>query len=265
MKKRLFGLMLCLAGLFILCTGCAQKEEATTEATTEEASTEAPEEKVKQASLFIGRDGEFTRYYWQYKGELTPRRLIRGLEKTTGWNLTLDKRVTKREDGYIICFNDSSDLYHGQRLDKDDEFYIPYKEHFYETILDSIEKTLRYHYKKKGKDFHIYYWGEGDKTLFIDETKQSVSMTEPYDGLKQVSKSKVTGSEAVTVYDVEGIFQEMKDDERFSIKVDGKIKNYQVRYASLRSILKGYEAGRKVKMQITEDMISGEKLVTKIY
>lgn len=263
MRKRLFAMLFVMIGLLLLGTGCGGKKEETATETTKEAET--TEEEIKIAVLFIGKEGDYGRYQWAYRGELTPRKLIRGIEKTTGWNLTLNKRVTKREDGYIICFSEKSVMYMGQKNDEEDEFYIPYKEHFYQSVLDSIKKTLRYNLKEDGETMNIYYWGADDTPLTIDELKITLPMGKSYDGFKNLENVKSKNEDGTLSYEVEGTFLGMRGEEEVEMKIDGDKQTYQVTYPKLLAIFKTAADGQQMKIQITENMTTGEKLVTKIY
>lgn len=266
MRKRLFAVFLVIFGLCIMGTGCGNNEkEATTETTAATEEKTKKEENVKTATLFIGKKGDYGRYYYNYKGTLTPRKLMKGIEKTTGWNLTLNKRVTKRADGYIICFSKKSVLYTGQKNKESDEFYIPYKEYFYQSVLDSIRQTIRYNLKKDGETMNIYYWGKEDTPLNISELHLTIPMNQPYKGLGDFKSTQVKKTDTSVIYDVEGVFLGMKDEETVRMKVRGEEQSYRVTYPKLLPIFKAGNSGQTMKIQITENMATGEKLVTKIY
>lgn len=268
MRKRLGVMLLSLLLVLGLCTGCGgEKEQSTTEtaAVKEETTEEETGDEIHTASIFIGKSGDYGRYSWNYKGELTPRKLIRGIEKTTGWNLTLNKRVTKRKDGYIICFSDKSVLYTGQKTDKESEFYIPYKQHFYQSVLDSIAKTLRYHFKEDGKVCNIYYWGKEDTELKIKELNLTFPKDEPYKSTEIFKKVLVEEQKNQSIYEVEGTFLGMKDSEHIKMKIDGSEQTYRVTYRALLAVFRTSPSGEKMKIRIREDKKSKEKLVIKIW
>lgn len=262
MKKRIAVLLFCLVGILLLCAGCDRTGNTkATEETTEQTTKE-----MNNAVLYIGENGDFGKYNWPYSGDLTPQILMEGIAETTGWNLTLDKKVTKKLDGYIICFGETSVFYTGQNITEENEFYIPEETAFYKTVLDSITKTIRESFEKEDT-LNLYYWGADDSDLVLTGIDKVITMDTAYeyDLIENISQKRYIKDEDANIYDVEGTFIALKGEEVVEFQVEGSTQIYSVTYTALKAIFKTAEEGRQMHIQITEDRNTGEKLITKIY
>lgn len=271
MKKRLFILLLCSIGLIVFCTGCGKDKKEIqvkekVENTTEETAEKTTEE-VKNAVIYIGKKGDYGKYNLPYTGKLTPKKVLNGISATTGWNLTLDKKITKKKDGYILCFSKKSAFYTGQTLDKNDEFYIPTEEDFYVTVLDSITKSFNKYFQEDGKTLNMYYWGADDSDLSLYGTGKTIPKDVAYEHklLETFAKRRYIGGTSAEKYDLEVTFVRMQGDESVILKIDDTTQVYSVTYTALKAIFKNAQEGRAMKIQVTEDTQTGEKLITKIY
>ena len=66
-------------------------------------------------------------------------------------------------------------------------------------------------------------------------------------------------------YDLDVTFVRMQDEETVVLTVEGSTQMYSVTYTALKAIFKNAQEGRQMRIQITEDTATGEKLITKIY
>ena len=264
MKKRFFILLLGLIGLVMCCTACGgdDRSEPTSETTTEETS-----EEVKSTVIYIGQKRDYGKYNMLYTGELTPAKVLNGIEETTGWDLSLDKEITKRDDGYILCFSEDSIFYTGETLDEDDEFYLSSQEDFYVTVLDSITRSFQRHFKIDDKNPNMYYWGADDSNLILTGTGKTLPKDVAYqhESLENFTTRRYIGGETAVSYDLDVTFVRMQDEETVVLTVEGSTQMYSVTYTALKAIFKNAQEGRQMRIQITEDTATGEKLITKIY
>jgi len=255
--------------LLLICTGCGKDKETSEEeeVSTTEKATEKTTESVKTAVIYIGKEGDYGKYNLLYEGTLTPKKILNGIAATTGWNLTLEKKITKKEDGYILCFSKKSVFYTGQKLDKEDEFYVPTQEDFYVTVLDSITKSFRKYFKEDGKTLKMYYWGADDSALSLYGTGKTIPKDVAYEHklLGTFATRRYIGGASAEKYDLEATFVRMQGEEAVVLKVNNTTQIYSVTYTALKAIFKNAQEGRTMKVQITEDTKTGEKLITKIY
>lgn len=262
-------------GIFIGRTSMKDKQSTedtevteTTTATTEQKTTEkkTDKKKVKDVTLYIGSEADgYGKYNWPYTGDLTPQVLLDGISDTTGWDLSLSKRITKKSDGYIFCFSDKSVIYTGQKTDEQDEFYLPYDGSFYQTVLDSIAETMRQNLKKKGQDLNLYYWGPDDNDLVIEKLNITLKKDQPYEGLKEYQTQIQANGEKDMEYDLTGTFVGMPDAQTVTMNINGTETNYKCTYRALLAIFNVAESGREMEIKIKENVQTGEKLIIKIY
>jgi hypothetical protein len=266
MKKKWILLFAVLIGIVVFSVACGKSESKETSETATEETTQQTEE-VNNITLYIGNKDNFGKYNWPYTGELTPQVLIEGIAGTTGWNLSLDKKVTRKEDGYIICFGKKSVFYTGQKLDSDDEFYVPGEENFYITVLDSITRTIKEYYEEDDGALNLYFWGEDDSVLLLSGIGKTIAKDTAYEYgvIKATAQRRYISESDATKYDVEGTFISMQGDEVVEMEVDGDRQIYAVTYTALKAIFRNAKEGRQMRIQITEDVNTGDKLITKIY
>ncbi|WP_317855673.1 hypothetical protein [Chakrabartyella piscis] len=202
MKKRiLFGLTLTLA-----LAGCGSNTNSTVEETTATVvETEALEEEVviedveeeiveeetsgngmSSANLYISLGGEPTSYPFSYTGNLTPELLLTGMSALTGWDLSLDGKISSGKGGMTVAFADTSSLVVGPPEEQKDEFFCFDTYQLAESILNSVMYTLQYNYVDAElgdpSSLDIYFCGADDAELYIPQIDLTVSMYEPYDG-----------------------------------------------------------------------------------
>ncbi|MCQ2492079.1 MAG: hypothetical protein MJ087_03450 [Lachnospiraceae bacterium] len=262
MKKRYFVLAVVLCMILMMFTGCGRDKKE------EKDETAKTTEIIKMTKVYVGSRDDYGAYNMAYTGKLTPEKLIKGIEDTTGWNLALEQNVSiDKDNGYKVVFSKKSLFYTAEKLDKDDEFYVNGTENYYATVLDSIKETLRKHYAKGDDRFIIYYYGPEDSALEIKEIGKTLVMGNSYESFYVYTPgvSAVSSSNNLDVYDTEAIFIGSVDGEFYRMRVGAQINNYRVTYNALKTIMKTSSEGDILKIRIKEDKNTGEKLVTKIY
>ena len=150
------------------------------------SGAEEPGEPAKEAALFIGSDGDFQEYPWEYQGQPTPEALIAAISDLTGWNLTLADEVTAGKGGMTVCFSKESALFVGPPDPQKEEFFMFDAESLDRTILDSIQRTLQYNFVDPElgdpDSLDIYYCMEGNAPLTLPGINVTLPMDQPYKG-----------------------------------------------------------------------------------
>ncbi|MFI3169205.1 MAG: hypothetical protein R3Y06_04585 [Faecalibacterium sp.] len=110
--------------------------------------------------------------------------LIEEIANTTGWNLDLAEDITSGKGGFGICFAGTSSLFVGPPEPQVDEFFVYDAYGLSEAILDSVKYTLQYNFVDAtlgdSSSLDIYFYGENDTDLTLDNINGYVPMTEPY-------------------------------------------------------------------------------------
>lgn len=145
----------------------------------------ASQPEVQQATLYIGRDGDFKEYPLEYEGELKPKTLIQGIFELTGWDLTLSDEVTTGKGGMTVSFASICALFSGPPEPQKEEFFVYDAETLIPTILDSVRETLQENFvdSASGGDpdsLNIYYCAEGDQPLTFENMNVTIPMDTPY-------------------------------------------------------------------------------------
>lgn len=266
MRRKWLIAVSCIIAVMIFCVGCGKESEENT-ITEEKETTKTATEKVKNVTLFIGKENDFGEYNWLYKynEEITPDLLIEAIADTTGWNLSLAREVEENDEGYVIRFSKDSVFYTGQTSDDDNEFYIPTEEDFYKTILDSIVKTVSV-YDKVDTESTNFYFGGPDDDLLLKGINTTLPVTTAYNGtLPQSHRSRILRGANTTSYDIDCVFLGMSGDETVKLEIDGEEQICSVTYTALKPIFQRSVKGRQMHVRITEDLDTEEKLITKIY
>ncbi|MDO4168666.1 MAG: hypothetical protein Q4D45_02095 [Lachnospiraceae bacterium] len=267
MRRKWLIAVFCIIAVMILCVGCGKESEEST-VTEEEKTTEATEEKLKNVTLFIGKQDDFGKYNWLVKENetVTPDLLIQAIADTTGWKLSLAKEVEENDDGYIVRFSKDSVFYTGQGTDENNEFYIPTEEDFYKTVLDSIVKTVSKYDKADAESTNFYFGGPGEDDLLLKGINTTLPVTTAYNGtLPQSHRSRILRGANTTSYDIDCVFLEMSGDETVKLEIDGEEQICSVTYTALKPIFQRSVKGRQMHVRITEDLDTEEKLIVKIY
>ena len=148
-------------------------------------SEEVSQPEMQQATLYIGRDGDFKEYPLEYEGELKPETLIQGISELTGWDLTLSDEVTTGKDGMTVSFASTCALFSGPPEPQKEEFFVYDAETLIPTILDSVRETLQENFvdSASGGDpdsLNIYYCAEGDQPLTFENMNVTIPTDTPY-------------------------------------------------------------------------------------
>ena len=195
MKKTFILLALILCAALVGCHqpaasqggAASSPQESSGAASTppaEEPDASTPPVSEQRATLYIGtKAGGFPEDSMTYQGELTPERLIQGIEELTGWNLTLSEDVTSGKGGMGVSLSYESSLFTGPPDPQKEEFHMYDAEQLAETILDSIQKTLQEGFTLEGGDpdaLDIWYYTEGTKPLELSNPDLSWPIDQPY-------------------------------------------------------------------------------------
>lgn len=136
------------------------------------------------ATLYIGtKAAGFAEYPMTYEGVLTAELLIQGISDLTGWDLTLSESVISGKGGMSVCLSNESALFVGPPDPQKDEFHMYSGEQLAETVLDSIQKTLRMGFTGEGGNpdaLDIWYYLEGEQPLSLPELGLSWPLDQPY-------------------------------------------------------------------------------------
>ena len=153
----------------------SQQDPAQTVSPAPQTGTQTMQKQT--ATLSIGTNSMgFNQYPLEYEGELTPEVLIQGIEKLTNWNLELAKPTVMTENGIVICFAEDSMRFVGLREPQKEEFHVFGIEDLAETLLDSVQKTLRDNLPNSG-NLAVYYQMADGSPLTIS----GLEMTWPAD------------------------------------------------------------------------------------
>lgn len=98
------------------------------------------------AVLYIGMDGEYREYPFQYGDVLEPDALIEGIGELTGWDLSLAEPVISGKGGMTVVFSKDSSVFTGPPEEQKEEFFVYDVEQLVRTVLDSVNHTLKYNF-----------------------------------------------------------------------------------------------------------------------
>lgn len=184
-----------LGVLALSVTGCgnsagqssvpASSDSPASSSAAQSVSEEVPQPETQQATLYVGRDGDFKEYPLEYEGELKPETLIQGISDLTGWDLTLSDEVTTGKGGMTVSFASTCALFSGPPEPQKEEFFVYDAEALIPMILDSIRETLQENFvdSASGGDpdsLSIYYCGKGDQPLTFENMNVTIPMDTPY-------------------------------------------------------------------------------------
>lgn len=184
-----------LGVLALSVTGCgnsagqssvpASSDSPASSSAAQSVSEEVPQPETQQATLYVGRDGDFKEYPLEYEGELKPETLIQGISDLTGWDLTLSDEVTTGKGGMTVSFASTCALFSGPPEPQKEEFFVYDAEALIPMILDSIRETLQENFvdSASGGDpdsLSIYYCGKGDQPLTFENMNVTIPMDTSY-------------------------------------------------------------------------------------
>lgn len=184
-----------LGVLALSVTGCgnsagqssvpASSDSPASSSAAQSVSEEVPQPETQQATLYVGRDGDFKEYPLEYEGELKPETLIQGISDLTGWDLTLADEVSTGKGGMTVSFASTCALFSGPPEPQKEEFFVYDAEALIPMILDSIRETLQENFvdSASGGDpdsLSIYYCGKGDQPLTFENMNVTIPMDTPY-------------------------------------------------------------------------------------
>ncbi len=184
-----------LGVLALSVTGCgnsagqssvpASSDSPASSSAAQSVSEEVPQPETQQATLYVGRDGDFKEYPLEYEGELKPETLIQGISDLTGWDLTLADEVSTGKGGMTVSFASTCALFSGPPEPQKEEFFVYDAEALIPMILDSVRETLQENFvdSASGGDpdsLSIYYCGKGDQPLTFENMNVTIPMDTPY-------------------------------------------------------------------------------------
>lgn len=184
-----------LGVLALSVTGCgnsagqssvpASSDSPASSSAAQSVSEEVPQPETQQATLYVGRDGDFKEYPLEYEGELKPETLIQGISDLTGWDLTLADEVSTGKGGMTVSFASTCALFSGPPEPQKEEFFVYDAETLIPMILDSVRETLQENFvdSASGGDpdsLSIYYCGKGDQPLTFKNMNVTIPMDTPY-------------------------------------------------------------------------------------
>ena len=154
MKKtalKLLCLTLTCCMLCFLFVGCGQAkkgldDQPEAQDDTQEMTDDAADGQTQDAknSVYIGTSkGGFKEYPVQIDGEVTAEKLIAAMADLTGWNLDLSDEVFSGKGGMTVSFAPECALVTGPPETQKEEFVVYDNCGLAQTILDSIQETLR--------------------------------------------------------------------------------------------------------------------------
>lgn len=184
-----------LGVLALSVTGCgnsteqssvpASSDSPASSSAAQSVSEEVSQPETQQATLYVGRDGDFKEYPLEYEGELKPETLIQGISDLTGWDLTLADEVSTGKGGMTVSFASTCALFSGPPEPQKEEFFVYDAETLIPMILDSIRETLQENFvdSASGGDpdsLSIYYCGEDNQPLTFENMNVTIPMDTPY-------------------------------------------------------------------------------------
>ena len=154
--------------------------EGSFEAEDTDNGEEQPEE--DQVYVYIGTDKTgFTAYPVDVSSSVAGEELIEAIANLTGWDLSLAYEVTSGKGGVSVTFSRESTLVAGPPAEQKEEFFVYDWYQLAETILDSIQETLRQNYISapgNPKDLDVWFSVEDENIVIEDKT---IYVDEPYD------------------------------------------------------------------------------------
>ena len=161
-----------------------KEDELVNDTASSDGKEEAPDVDSDYGSFwaYIGTEEKGYKEYFAFKGETTtPEQLISAISEATGWNLSLAENVSSGKAGMTISFSSESSIVTGDCGNQLDEYRVADKYDLVNTILDSIQETLRLNYVMDGGDpssLQVWYNVEGHD---IDVDGVIISQYEPWD------------------------------------------------------------------------------------
>lgn len=210
MKNILYSLL--IVGMITVFTGCSFKEAepVTTpssavedvvetpvveEVPTPELELETPQEiMAKEATLFIGMEGQFQEVTVPYEMDLTPEWLISQIALETGWDLTLSQPVITGRGGFSVGFAPDCALFVGPPEPQNSNYIVYDVNSMVSMVLDSIQKTLQENFVDSElgdpESLDIYYFMGSDQPLEIPDAGVYLSLEVPY-GKEEVGSPQI--------------------------------------------------------------------------
>lgn len=198
MRKILCSILAVLLITAFIGCGANEAEPATTQPSVVEEVVEAPVEipaptlepevtpvvVAKEATLFIGMDGQFQEVAVQYEEDLTPEWLISQIQLETGWDLTLSQPVITGRGGFSVGFDSSCALFVGPPEPQNPDYMVYDVNSMASMVLDSVQKTLQENFVDGAlgdpDSLDIYYFMDGDQPLEIPDAGVYLSLELPY-------------------------------------------------------------------------------------
>lgn len=146
MKKQRYciALMLAALGLAGWAARTVRPEPPAEEAPARQVQVIRAQPEQGEATLYIGRAGEYAAYPYAYEGEATPDQLIAAIGALTGWDLSLDGPVLQGETGITVTFSQDCALFTGPPDPQAEEFFVYDAGELCAAILDSVCHTLQW-------------------------------------------------------------------------------------------------------------------------